>query len=123
MHSETEKRNIISLSGEQTRFLRSLGHHLQPVVHLGKEGLSENLARSVRAAFKTRELIKVKLGQNCALSAAEAAHWLTETTNAALVQLIGRTLLLYLPNSKLKPDQRIVLPSIKASRPPAPPAP
>lgn len=98
------------LHGKQKRFLRSLGHHLEPVVQLGKEGLSENLATAAREAFKTRELIKAKLGQNCAVSAEEAAATLSSLTGAAVVQIIGRTVLLYLPNKKLKPEQRIRLP-------------
>jgi RNA-binding protein len=110
MQSETGKKSTSALSGGQKRFLRSLGHHLQPVVYLGKEGLSENLARTARDAFKTRELIKVKIGQNCALADTEAADWLAAATGAAIVQLIGRTILLYLPNKKLKPEQRISLP-------------
>jgi RNA-binding protein YhbY len=35
---------------------------------------------------------------------------LSGLTGAAVVQLLGRTILLYLPNKKLKPEQRIVLP-------------
>ncbi len=112
MKSETEEKGKVNLIliGKQKRFLRSLGHHLEPVVQLGKEGLSENLAKAARDAFKTRELIKVKLGQNCALSAEEAAAALSGLTGAAVAQLIGRTILLYLPNKKLKPEERIRLP-------------
>jgi RNA-binding protein len=110
MKSETGEKSKVSLQGKQKRFLRGLGHHLDPVVYLGKEGLSENLACATREAFKTRELIKVKVGQNCAVSGTEAADWLAEATGAEVVQLIGRTILFYLPNKKLKPEQRIALP-------------
>jgi len=110
MKSETGENNNVVLHGKQKRFLRSLGHHLDPVVHLGKEGLSDSLAKAAREAFKTRELIKVKLGQNCAVSVEEAAAALSGLTGAAVAQLIGRTVLLYLPNKKLKPEQRIRLP-------------
>jgi len=110
MKSETAEKSKVNLQGKQKRFLRSLGHHLEPVVYLGKEGLSDNLANATREAFKTRELIKVKLGQNCAVSTEEAAAALSSLTGAAVVQLIGRTLLLYLPNKKLKPEERIRLP-------------
>ncbi|MCW5198187.1 ribosome assembly RNA-binding protein YhbY [Desulfobulbus sp. F4] len=110
MKSETAEKSKITLQGKQKRFLRSLGHHLDPVVQLGKEGLSDNLTKAALDALKTRELIKVKLGQNCAVSAEEAAAALSGQTGAAVVQLIGRTILLYLPNKKLKPEQRIRLP-------------
>ena len=111
MKSETEEKGKVILHGKQKRFLRGLGHHLEPVVQLGKEGLSDSLAKAAREALKTRELIKVKLGQNCAVSAEEAAAALSVQTCAAVAQLIGRTVLLYLPNKKLKPEQRIRLPN------------
>jgi RNA-binding protein len=110
MKSETEVKSKANLQGKQKRFLRGLGHHLDPVVYMGKEGFSDNLTKATREAFKTRELIKVKLGQNCAVPTEEAAAALSGLTGAVVVQLIGRTILLYLPNKKLKPEQRIILP-------------
>ncbi len=110
MTTEKTQRPIIQLQGKQKKFLRGLGHHLEPVVLAGREGLSETLIQSIRDAFKTRELIKIKLGQNCTVPKKEAAAQLSEITGAALVQLIGKTVLLFLPNKDLKPDQRIVLP-------------
>ncbi len=104
----------MNLTGKQKRFLRGLGHHLDPAVLLGKEGLSGSLVKAAREALKARELIKVKLGQNCAVSAEEAAAALSVQTGAAVAQLIGRTILLYLPNKKLKPEQRIRLPKADA---------
>ena len=100
-----------SLKGKQKQFLRGLGHHLEAVVYVGREGLSDNLIQSVLDGLKTRELIKTKLGQNCGVPKKEAATRLAELTGAALVQLIGRTIILYLPNKDLKPEQRIVLPA------------
>ncbi len=100
----------ITLNGKQKQFLRGLGHHLDAVVYVGREGLSDNLINSAMDALKTRELIKIKLGQNCEVPKKEAATRLAELTGAVLVQLIGKTVLLYLPNKDLKPDQRISLP-------------
>jgi hypothetical protein len=47
---------------------------------------------------------------NCDVPKKEAATRLAELTGAALVQLIGKTIILYLPNKDLKPDQHISLP-------------
>ncbi len=80
------------------------------MVYVGREGLSDNLINSAMDALKTRELIKIKLGQNCEIPKKEAATRLAELTGAALVQLLGKTVLLYLPNKDLKPDKRISLP-------------
>ncbi|XOF33349.1 MAG: ribosome assembly RNA-binding protein YhbY [Candidatus Electrothrix sp. YB6] len=110
MSEEKKKKKQVVLNGKQKKFLRGLGHHLEPVVYVGKEGISENVERSVADALKARELIKVKLGQNCEVPKKEAAGQLAEVSGAALVQLIGKMVLLYLPNKKLKPDQRLTLP-------------
>lgn len=106
----TTTKKPITLKGKQKQFLRGLGHHLDAVVYVGREGLSDNLINSVMDALKTRELIKIKLGQNCEVPKKEAAARLAELTGAALVQLLGKTVLLFLPNKDMKPDQRISLP-------------
>lgn len=100
----------MNLPGKQKSFLRGIGHQLEPIVYIGREGMTDNVVKAACEAFNSRELIKVKLGQNCALPAEEAALALAQQTGAAVVQRIGRTLLLYLPNKKLKPEQRIILP-------------
>jgi RNA-binding protein len=98
------------LQGKQKKYLRGLAHHLEPVVFVGREGLSASLLSSVNDSFKTRELIKIKLGQNCEIPKKEAARELSKQSKAELVQLIGKTVILYRPNRDLKPEQRIALP-------------
>jgi RNA-binding protein len=106
----TNKKKSIMIKGKQKQYLRGLGHHLNPVVFVGREGFSETLVQSVTDALKTRELIKVKLGQNCDIPKKEAAEKLAEISGANLIQLIGKTVLLFLPNKNLKQDERISLP-------------
>ena len=110
MTSEAKKKKQLTLKGKQKKYLRSLGHHLESVVYVGREGLSDNLIQSIMDSLKTRELIKIKLGQNCDVPKKEAAPHLAELTGSALVQLIGKTIILYRPNKKIKPEQRIRLP-------------
>lgn len=84
-----------ALRGKQRRYLRGLGHHLDPVVLVGKEGVSDGLVGAADAALVTHELIKVRLGE----SAGEDRHGLAEElaarTQSELVQVLGRTALLY----------------------------
>ncbi len=96
-----------TLSGKQKKQLRGLGHHLEPVVYVGKEGVSPALIQSAVSALKAHELIKVKLGQNCPSGKKEAAELLALKTGACLVQLIGKMVLLYLDNPDLPGDKRI----------------
>ena len=98
------------LSGKQKKYLRSLGHHLPQSVIVGREGISDNLIQSCKQGLEAHELIKVKLGQNCPANKKDAAQELAARTDSHLVQLIGKTILLYKPNRKLAKDKAISLP-------------
>ncbi len=97
------------LPSNHKKKLRSLGHHLEPLVYVGKEGLTLPLQQSVAAALKAHELIKVKLGQNCPLQRNDAGEQLAGLCGASLVQVIGRMVLLYRPNPDLPAAKRILL--------------
>ncbi len=84
-----------TLTGKQIRHLRGLGHHLQPVVMVGKEELSERLLASLEIALNSHELIKVKVQEGCLLDRHEVADGLAQASGAAVVQVLGRTILLY----------------------------
>jgi len=85
----------VKLTGKQIRHLRGLGHHLDPVIRIGKEQLSENVLRSTEEALETHELIKVKLQEGCDLDRREVATALAEQTGASVVQVLGKTILLF----------------------------
>ncbi len=109
MNANNDTTAMPALNGKQKKYLRGLAHHQEPVVYVGREGLSDSLIRSAGQALQARELIKVKLGQNCPLDKKEAARQLSERTGAALVQLIGKTVILFLPNPDLPDERRIRL--------------
>ena len=54
-----------SLTGKQKSFLRSMGQKLEPVVMMGKEGVTPTVVQAAQEAIKKRELIKVRVLQNC----------------------------------------------------------
>lgn len=99
------------LGGSAARHLRALGHDLSPVVMVGKDGITDGLVTATSAALLTHELIKVKVQGEAPLDRKEAAAELAERTESALVQVLGRTFLLYKRHPR-KP--RIVLPKPKA---------
>jgi RNA-binding protein len=98
------------LTGRQKRYLRGLGHHLEYMVIVGREGLTGNLLASCGDALTAHELVKIRLGQNCPLHKNEAARQLAARTGSHLVQLIGKTVLLYRPNRNKPRDSQIQLP-------------
>lgn len=91
--------------------LRALAHHLEPVVQVGGEGLSEALREAVVVALEQHELIKVRLGQAFEGKRRDAARELATAVAADLVQVIGRVIVLYRPRKKPDPKKpTIVLP-------------
>ena len=92
------------LTGKQVRQLRGLGHHLNPVVMIGRNDISDEITRVTDQALEAHELIKVKLQEGCDLDRKEAARLLAEATGSAVVQVLGRTILLYRPSEKNRID-------------------
>jgi len=75
--------------------LRGMANALEPVVHIGKEGITENLLTQVDQALEARELIKGAVQKNCEQDARQACHALAEALRAQPVQVIGRRFVLY----------------------------
>ena len=82
------------LTGKQRRHLRGLGHHLEPVVIVGQSGVTEGVIAAVEQALHDHELIKVKINEGPE-TRQEAAARMAEGTGSELVQLLGRTALLF----------------------------
>ena len=109
----TDKKKTIKipeLTSAQTRFLRARAHDLQPLVHIGKEGITEALISATSAELDHHELIKVKIGNNSGLEKKETCQEVAERTGSALVQLIGKIFVLYRPNREKAKDKRLLLP-------------
>jgi RNA-binding protein len=99
------------LTGAQARHLRGLGHHLDAIVQIGKEGITPGLVLALKEALLAHELVKVRLLQEAPIDRKEAGTELAKLAACSLAQTLGRTLLLY----KRHPNKpKIVLP--KASK-------
>ena len=90
----------IALRGKHRRYLRGLGVHLDPAVFLGKNALTDSVVAEVRTALAANELIKVRLLDSVDGDRKEVARQLAERVGAELVQVLGRTVLLYVPNDE-----------------------
>ncbi|NUP05343.1 MAG: ribosome assembly RNA-binding protein YhbY [Polyangiaceae bacterium] len=90
----------MELSGKQRRHLRSLGHTLEPVVQLGKDGIDEGVIAAVDTALTQHELIKVRVGTEAPEERHDAAEQLASETKSAVAQVLGRTILLYRKHPK-----------------------
>ncbi|HET9799528.1 MAG TPA: YhbY family RNA-binding protein [Gemmatimonadaceae bacterium] len=92
----------MSLSSKERAALRAEAHHLDPLVHVGHQGLTDALRQTLDDALRTHELVKVSLAKSTDVSAKDAAHRLAEQLGADVVQTIGRTCTLYRENLDLE---------------------
>ena len=90
-------RKTIKLTGKQNRYLRGLGHGLQPFVMIGKHHLSEDVIRAANETLDKHELIKVRIQEGCLEDRKSVAAELAAETGSAVVQVLGKTFLLYRP--------------------------
>jgi len=95
------------LSGRQKRFLRSLGMTMEPLLHIGKDGVTPPVVRQAVDALRARELIKGRALPTTPDSVADVAASLAEATESVVVQVIGRNFLLFKPNDD---DPKLQLP-------------
>ena len=89
------------MNGRERAELRAEANHLDPTVHVGQQGLTPNVIGSLEDGLRTRELVKVKLGSKDDVKPRDAANALALATNAAVVQVIGRTATLFRENPEL----------------------
>ena len=95
------------LSEKQRRYLRGLAHPLGVVIRLGKDGLTDAVAKETTRALFDHELIKVKAPGGDREARDGMFVTLAERTGSALVHRIGNVAVLYRPRPDLK---RILIP-------------
>ena len=75
--------------------LRGLANSIDTILHIGKDGITDNLVKQADDALEARELIKGKVLDNSPLSAREACQELAKLTRSEEVQVIGSKFVLY----------------------------
>ena len=88
------------LTSKQRAYLRGLANGLDPILHMGKGGLSDAMIRQADDALTARELLKGKALETAPISAIETAQAIAEAVGAEVVQVVGRTFVLYRRNDK-----------------------
>ncbi|MBC8554614.1 MAG: YhbY family RNA-binding protein [Candidatus Brocadiales bacterium] len=84
-------------------YLRKLAHDLNPIVMVGKNGLTASVEEAVNQALTSHELIKVKF-IDFKSSKKELTAQLSESVHAELISLIGNIAILFRQNRD--PDNR-----------------
>ena len=96
------------MTSKQRAYLKGLAMQMEPILQLGKSGLTPENTASVDEALAARELIKISVLQNCLEDPREMAEVLAERTRSQVVQVIGKKIVLYREGKNEK--KKIVLP-------------
>ncbi len=83
------------VTGKQIRQLRSLAHHLDPIIFIGRQGVTSAIVTQTDQLLEGKELIKCCVQVTSDLGTWEAATALSETVGAEVVQVIGHRFVLY----------------------------
>lgn len=94
----------IQLTPSQRKDHRAGAHHLDPVVHIGNDGLTPAVVREVDNALKAHGLIKVRVFSDEREARETMLRDLAERLDAAPIQHIGKLLVLWRP---LPPKEKV----------------
>jgi len=98
----------MTLTESQKKYLRGLGHKLNPVIMVGDAGLSESLLAEYERTLDHHELIKVSLRVGDRDVRDSMIESLVGDSGAELVQRVGNVALIYRKNPE---KHRIRLPA------------
>ena len=88
------------ISTKQRAFLRGLGNALDPVMQIGKEGITENSLEAIDLLLEARELVKIKVLKTAEISAKDCSRLICEKLGADGVQVIGYVFIVYRRSNK-----------------------
>lgn len=94
------------LTSKQRAMLRGMANTMEPILFIGKDGITENTVKEAYDALEARELIKCSVQANSELSPKEALETLCERVHAEPVQCIGRRFVMY---RESRDNKRIIL--------------
>lgn len=90
------------VTGKQRAYLRKLGHGIEPIFQIGKDGVTDTLLRGIDEALEKREILKVHILETALLDTKETCNKIAEELNAVPVQAIGNKFILYRQSSDVK---------------------
>jgi RNA-binding protein len=87
----------VTLTPRERSHLKSRAHPLEPVVHVGHDGLTDAVLREIERALEVHELIKVRAGGDDRHARKALLDAICERTGAETVQHVGKVLVLWRP--------------------------
>ena len=90
----------MELTNKQKAKLKSMAQHLGAIVRIGDKGVTPTVISSMNEALKARELVKFSVAHSDRNVRKELIKELAEASDAILVNIIGKTALLFKVNPK-----------------------
>jgi len=94
------------LSTKQNQQLRSLAHHIKPVIIIGNAGLTEAVVEEIKIAIAHHELIKVKINAGEREERKQIIDNITTECDCHHVQSIGHVGVFYRASKEKKINLR-----------------
>lgn len=88
------------MTSKERAGFRSMANTMQPILQIGKGGVSENSLKQIDDALEARELIKITVLETSGEDVRELAHEIAKEVNAEVIQVIGSKFVLYRKNMK-----------------------
>lgn len=99
----------MELTSKQRAQLRALANGIDTIVHIGKDGIGDNLVKQADEALEARELIKCRVLETAMLTPKEACAELAARTRSEPVQVIGTKFVLFRQSHNKEKKDKIVL--------------
>mgnify|MGYP004548841225 FL=1 len=88
------------MTSKQRAMLRAMANEYQPIIYIGKEGVTDALIQDADAALEARELVKGSIGRNAEVDLRTAVAELCQALQAEPIQVIGRKFVIFRPSQK-----------------------
>lgn len=83
------------ISSKERKVLSGMGQKIDPVVQIGKNGVTEAVLQELEDVLEARELVKISVLRNCDFTAKEIINDLADDLNAEPVSCVGSKIVLY----------------------------
>lgn len=88
------------MTSKERAFLRGIAMNMEPLVHIGKNGIGDNLLKQIDDILEAKEIVKITVLQNSEYTAKELIDTLAKAVNAEAVQAVGSKITLYRVSKK-----------------------
>lgn len=96
----------VTLTTRERASLKARAHPLEPVVHIGHAGVTPAVIAEADRALTAHELIKVRIGGLDRQVRESLGDELAAATDAAIVQRVGKILVLWRPRPMLEDEDQ-----------------